>query len=109
LKENRELFEKNKTLINNVNLLSEKNEKDEKKSDFYKKIYHDQIILEREKREKDIKDKEKGIENILANYSTISQQNKNYEKLVYKLKNKYEFVIEEFLKNYEKHNFNNKK
>jgi len=78
-----------------------------KKLNFCKEIYHGQIMIEKEKREREIKEKEKGIENILKNYPIIVQQNEDNKKLSQKITNKYEFILEEFIKIYEKHNENN--
>jgi len=78
-----------------------------KKLNFCKEIYRGQIMIEKERREKEIKEKEKGIENILKNYPIIVQQNEDNKKLNKKITDKYEFILEEFIKIYEKYNEDN--
>jgi len=58
---NKKLMEENKQLMNDIILIGNKNKENEKKLNFCKEIYHGQIMIEKEKREREIKEKEKGI------------------------------------------------
>jgi len=100
-------MEENKQLANDIILIESKNKENEKKLNFCKEIYRGQIMIEKERREKEIKEKEKGIENILKNYPIIVQQNEDNKKLNKKITDKYEFILEEFIKIYEKYNEDN--
>jgi len=71
--------------------------------EFSKKIFLDQIKIEQEKSNKYILNKDKEIRNVLSNYPMLVQENQDYSKMINKITNKYEFILEKYLDLYEKY------
>jgi len=63
------------------------------KLEFNRKVFIDQIKIEREKSNKYISNKDQEIKDILIDYPSLIQRNQDNLKMLNKMTNKYDFIL----------------
>jgi len=97
------LSEENEELNKKIKKFDKTNKMFDDKLEFNRKVFIDQIKIEREKSNKYISNKDQEIKDILIDYPSLIQRNQDNLKMLNKMTNKYDFILKKYLNLYEKY------